>query len=102
MENSPGRDTPERNRNMDIRSDINPHCFTFDRSFWEAAMKMGDEDRLSFYDGLCKLAFERKVPDEPENPFSPLSVALTLALPMVETSCAKAVGGLRGGRPRKA
>lgn len=36
---------------MDIRTDINPPSFTFGRSFWEAGQRLGDEDRLRFYDG---------------------------------------------------
>ena len=86
---------------MDINTGINPQSFGFDRSFFEAGSKMGDEDRLRFYDSLCEVAFERRMPDGAEGD-SALSVALTLALPIVEQSCAKNEGGHRGGRPRKA
>lgn len=83
---------------MDINTGINPQSFGFDRSFFEAGSKMGDEDRLRFYDSLCEVAFNRRMPDGD----SALSVALTLALPMVEQSCCKVAAGMRGGRPRKA
>lgn len=86
---------------MDINTGINPQSFGFDRSFFEAAGKMGDEDRLRFYDSLCEVAFNRRMPDGADGD-SALSVALTLALPMVEQSCCKVAAGMRGGRPRKA
>ena len=88
---------------MNINPTINPPSFTFDRSFYEAAMKLDQEDRLAFYDGLCKVAFERRMPEaQAEGTLDALDVALTLALPMVEQSCARSAGGARGGRPRKA
>lgn len=86
---------------MEIRTEINPSGFTFGRSFHEAAQKLGDEDRLKFYDSLCEVAFNRRMPDGADGG-SALSVALTLALPMVEQSCCKVAAGMRGGRPRKA
>lgn len=87
---------------MDIRTDINPPSFTFGRSFWEAGQRLGDEDRLRFYDGLCEVAFERRMPEPPaEGEFDALSVAFALALPTVEQSCAKNAGGHRGGRPAR-
>lgn len=86
---------------MNINLTVNPPSFTFDRSFFEVGCKMGDEDRLRFYDSLCEVAFNRHMPDGSEGD-SALSVALTLALPMVEQSCCKVAAGMRGGRPRKA
>ena len=85
---------------MEIRTEINPSGFTFGRSFHEAAQKLGDEDRLKFYDGLCEVVFNRRMPECAADS-SPLSVALTLALPTVEQSCAKIAGGHRGGRPAR-
>lgn len=78
---------------MDINTGINPQSFGFDRSFFEAGCKMGDEDRLRFYDSLCEVAFNRRMPDGADG---------DSALPMVEQSCCKVAAGMRGGRPRKA
>lgn len=39
---------------MDINTGINPQSFGFDRSFFEAGSKMGDEDRLRFYDSRAR------------------------------------------------
>lgn len=49
---TPFLDPSGRNRKMDINTGINPQSFGFDRSFFEAGCKMGDEDRLRFYDSL--------------------------------------------------
>lgn len=51
---------------MDINTGINPQSFGFDRSFFEAGCKMGDEDRLRFYDSLCEVAFNRRMDGEGE------------------------------------
>ena len=48
---------------MDINTGINPQSFGFDRSFFEACCKMGDEDRLRFCDSLCEVAFNRRMRD---------------------------------------
>lgn len=88
---------------MNIRYDINPQSFSFQRSFFEAAQKLSDDERLKFYDGIASLAFERIDPSaDPSSELSnQLMIAFDLALPQVETSAIKAYGGSNGGRPRK-
>lgn len=88
---------------MNIRYEINPQSFSFQRSFYEAANKLTEEERLKFYDGICQLAFERIDPssDPTADLSNQLAIAFDLALPQVETSAVKAHGGSNGGRPRK-
>lgn len=57
---------------MNINLTVNPPSFTFDRSFFEVGCKMGDEDRLRFYDSLCEVAFTDTCPTAPRaTPRSP-------------------------------
>ena len=88
---------------MNIRYDINPQSFGFQRSFYEAAKRLSDDERLKFYDGIAQLAFDRVDPSvDPSVEISnQLAIAFDLALPQVETSAIKAHGGSNGGRPRK-
>lgn len=89
---------------MNIRYEINPQSFSFQRSFYEAANKLTEEERLKFYEGICQLAFDRIDPssDPTADLSNQLAIAFDLALPQVETSAIKAHGGSNGGRPRKA
>ena len=87
---------------MNIRTDINPPSFKFDRSYYEAASMMTNEERLRFYDGLCAFAFERQMPAMGQGDESPLSIAFTLAVPGIEASVVGTACGKLGGRPRKA
>lgn len=88
---------------MNIRYDINPQSFSFQRSFYEASKKLPDDERLKFYDGIAQLAFDRIDPsaDPSADISNQLAIAFDLALPQVEVSAIKAHGGASGGRPRK-
>lgn len=88
---------------MNIRYEINPQSFSFQRSFFEAANKLTEEERLKFYDGICQLAFERIDPssDPTADLSNQLAIAFDLALPQVETSAVKAHGGSDEGSASK-
>lgn len=73
--------------------------FMFFESYYRAAQKLSDEDRLKLYDGLCSFAFDGLYPEHDSN--SMLGMAFTLAFPNVEKSVKQAENALKGGRPKK-
>lgn len=87
------------------------NSFVMYRSFWEAGKGMSNEDRLAFYDALCKYCFEDVEPELSGVP----QMAFLMAKPNVDASnknydkCVEngkygVLGGEEGkkwGRPRK-
>lgn len=73
--------------------------FTFFKSYYNAAKKLPEDQRLKFYDGIFELAFEQRYPSHEEG--SLLDMAYTVILPHVEKSIEMSERGKKGGRPRK-
>lgn len=77
--------------------------YMFFESYYRAACKLSDEDRLTFYDGLCSYAFDGVFPEF--EPGTMLDMAFTLAFPNVEKSVRQCetlkANGAKGGRPPK-
>lgn len=72
--------------------------FTFFRGFWESASKMGDEDRLKFYDALANYAFSGV---EPDSDSLVVDIIWPSVKPNVMNSILDHTRGKTGGRPPK-
>ena len=73
--------------------------FTFFESYYRAAQKLPEEEKLAFYEGLCALVFDGEFPEVA--PGSSADMAYTVILPHVEKSIEMSERGKKGGRPRK-
>lgn len=73
--------------------------FTFFESYYRAAQKLPEDERLAFYEGLCRLAFDGVFPEY--EPGSKTDMAYTVILPHIQKSIDMSERGKMGGRPRK-
>lgn len=73
--------------------------FTFFESYYRAARKLPEDERLAFYEGLCSLAFDGVFPEY--EPGSKTDMAYTVILPHIQKSIDMSDRGKMGGRPKK-
>ena len=73
------------------------NCFTFFRSYHDAAQLLDDGERLQFYDAIMGYVFDGEVPTLAGQ----LALAWKLIEPNLKSSIEHHLNGSKGGRPRK-